>query len=425
MSGNDPLNPENFDFQQMLEQLGQLFGGIGGGPLRTPSDPWNQARKIAVAIASEGGAEPNVDPTERLRVEDLARVADLHARQRPGVHLAEDVRIVPVSRSAWTSEAVTAYQPFFDRFTEALSQTGTVETTMGSDMAPDDASMLEPMSRMFGQMMSQLAPMMVVNSAGAMLGHLGQRVIGTYDLPVPRPGNTVPVVPAGMREIASAVGAPIAEVQMYVLIHELIAHGVLSIPHVAVRLEALYMDFASAFRPNPEAIMDQVGDITDLSQLMQISETMSDPETVLGMMRSPAHDLLMPQLDALVAAVLGFVEHATMNACASLMTGHPAIRDALRARRIDRSDAENFMEQLLGLNVDSATLERGEAFIAGIVERAGDAGLERLWADELDLPTAAEVDAPGLWLARIGMGSGSSGAVDFEIPDDLSGLDDF
>ena len=36
-----------------------------------------------------------------------------------------------------------------------------------------------------------------------------------------------------------------------------------------------------------------------------------------------------------------------------------------------------------------------------MVERAGADGLARLWVDEQDLPTPAEVDAPGLWLARI------------------------
>ena len=39
----------------------------------------------------------------------------------------------------------------------------------------------------------------------------------------------------------------------------------------------------------------------------------------------------------------------------------------------------------------------------GVLERADESALARLWADELWLPTPAEVDAPGLWLARIGL----------------------
>ena len=48
-------------------------------------------------------------------------------------------------------------------------------------------------------------------------------------------------------------------------------------------------------------------------------------------------------------------------------------------------------------------MDRGRAFVNGVVERAGEDALPRLWRDELDLPTPAEVDAPGLWLARIGL----------------------
>ena len=32
---------------------------------------------------------------------------------------------------------------------------------------------------------------------------------------------------------------------------------------------------------------------------------------------------------------------------------------------------------------------------------APEEGLARLWSDERNLPTPAELDAPGLWLARI------------------------
>ena len=35
------------------------------------------------------------------------------------------------------------------------------------------------------------------------------------------------------------------------------------------------------------------------------------------------------------------------------------------------------------------------------VERAGMEGLNRLWESESLLPTPNELDAPGLWLARI------------------------
>jgi uncharacterized protein (DUF2342 family) len=43
-----------------------------------------------------------------------------------------------------------------------------------------------------------------------------------------------------------------------------------------------------------------------------------------------------------------------------------------------------------------------------VIERAGPEGLNRLWESERMLPTPAELDAPGLWLARI------------ELPEDMT-----
>ncbi len=49
----------------------------------------------------------------------------------------------------------------------------------------------------------------------------------------------------------------------------------------------------------------------------------------------------------------------------------------------------------------------GVSFIDGVVERVGSKGLDRLWVDESNLPTPSEVDAPGLWLARLDLETGN------------------
>ena len=56
---------------------------------------------------------------------------------------------------------------------------------------------------------------------------------------------------------------------------------------------------------------------------------------------------------------------------------------------------------LFGFDVGRAQVDRGAAFVRGVLERAGEEGLSRLVTDPHSLPTPAEVDAPGLWLERI------------------------
>jgi len=413
--GNDPFG----ELSKLLGQLG--LGGAGGaagalgglGGLGGGGDPWASARQIAQGVANEGASEANLDPLVRMAITDLARVADLHVRQVPGVRLSASVSVRPVSRSEWTDTSLDIYKPFFQQFGDAVGSAGAEQIPAG-----------DPLGMMMGQMLGSLGPMMVAASAGSMIGHLGQRALGQYDLPVPRPGNDVLIVPSTIDTSAAEWGVPVDELRLVTLIHELAAHAVLGTSHVRNRLESLFIDFASAFRPNVEMIGERFGNLTDLSQLANISEELSDPQMLLDMMRSPTHDLLVPQLDALVAVVLGYVDAAVARATTNLVPSSDRIRSAMRERTLGVTPADRFMERLLGIDIDESTLDRGNNFITGIVERAGDDALERLWADDLDLPTAAEVDAPGLWLARIGLDPDLPGGADMEIPDDLSGLDD-
>jgi putative hydrolase len=326
-----------------------------------------------------------------------------------------EVSVKPVTRAGWTVDSLDAYRQFFERFGEAI----------GRGPAPDPGA-VDPFAAMFGMLFSSLAPVMVAASAGAMIGHLGQHAMGQYELPVPRPGNEVLVVPSAIDGAAAEWAVPVDELRMWVLVHELATHAILSVPHVRNRLDSLFIDFATAFRLDPEAIEERfgaVGGLEDLGRLQELAGELNDPDVILSMMRTPAHALLMPQLDALVAAVLGSVDLAVERVCLTLVPSHHRIRSEMRSRTLTDTQADRFMERLLGINITEATLDRGRAFVDGIVDRAGDEGLRRLWADELDLPTAAEVDAPGLWLARIGLDPDMA-LPEIDIPDDLSGLDD-
>jgi uncharacterized protein (DUF2342 family) len=77
------------------------------------------------------------------------------------------------------------------------------------------------------------------------------------------------------------------------------------------------------------------------------------------------------------------------------------VTEALRRRRVTADPSDRFVERLFGLELTQAHYEHGAAFVHGVVERSGADALERLWKSERELPTPAEIDAPGLWLARI------------------------
>ena len=135
--------------------------------------------------------------------------------------------------------------------------------------------------------------------------------------------------------------------------------------------------------------------------LADLQSSLTDPDIVLGAVRSPAQDQIQPELTALVAAISGYVDWVMDTLGANLIGSYAMTTEALRRRRVEADASDRFVERILGLELDADQYDRGTRFANGVVERAGAEGLHRLFAEPSTLPTPAEVDAPGLWLARI------------------------
>ena len=84
-----------------------------------------------------------------------------------------------------------------------------------------------------------------------------------------------------------------------------------------------------------------------------------------------------------------------------LIGSYRVLAEAVRRHRLEADQAEVFVARLLGLSIGQDQIDRGKNFVGGVIERAGEPGLARLWESARCLPTPADVDAPGLWLARI------------------------
>ena len=86
---------------------------------------------------------------------------------------------------------------------------------------------------------------------------------------------------------------------------------------------------------------------------------------------------------------------------AGLIGSYDQLTEALRRRRVEADPSNRFIERMFGLELTQSQYERGTSFVSGVIERAGDSELSRLWEKEQNLPTPNEIEAPGLWLARI------------------------
>jgi putative hydrolase len=359
---------------------------------------WDAARQLALSIATDGGEEGNVDPLERIRLEQLARIAELHVGNATGLPTSfggTGISIVPVTRGQWATTTLESWRPLFERLASSLTPPATPTTPDPSD----------PLSFM-APLMAMMGPMMMGMTAGSMIGHLSRRSFGQYDLPVPRIAkDDVMVIPANFETFASEWSIPADDLRLWVCAQEIAMHSVLRIPHVRATVDEFLSAYAAGFEPDPNALEDRLGsmefDMSDPAAMSGMQSMFGDPELLLGAIQSQAQRDMLPKFEALIAAIVGYVDHIVDAVGSSLLSNTTMISEAVRRRRVEADDSDRFVERLFGLELTQATYDRGAAFVAGIVERAGNDGLVRLWESERTLPTPAELEAPGLWLARI------------------------
>jgi putative hydrolase len=406
---SDPGSPNPFEQFPLFGDLARLFsqGGAGGGA------PWDAARNLALAVATEGESEPNVDPLERIQLEQLARVAELHVANVTGLSTTvtgRELTIMPVTRGQWAQRTLEDYRPLLEQLASSLGSAegvGDLEPRPGEPgLGPEDTpDQLDQFAAMLGPMIKAMQPMMVAMTAGSMVGHLARRSFGQYDLPIPRrPSDELAILVPNLDEFGTGWSLPSDDLRLWICLHEIAHHTVLGVPHVRARLESLLTRYTTSFRNDPNALEDQLGDI-DLTggpdSMASLQKLMGEPGALLGAIQSDEQRALLPQLEATVAVVVGVVDHVMDEVGTKLISSYGMLTEALRRRRVETSEADRFVERLLGLELSQRTYDRGSAFVEGVVERAGAEGLARLWEGERLLPSPPEVEAPGLWLARI------------------------
>ena len=175
------------------------------------------------------------------------------------------------------------------------------------------------------------------------------------------------------------------------------------VDHVQKRLQELLLNYVRNFESNPSGLGELVQDIDmeSPSAFEDLQRSLGDPEVVLGVIQSEAQLSLLPELHSLLAVIVGYVDHVMDKVGTGLIGSYDQLTEALRRRRVEADPSNRFIERMFGLELTQAQYERGTSFISGVIERASDSELSRLWEKEQNLPTPNEIDAPGLWLARI------------------------
>ena len=247
----------------------QPFGGIplfgdlakamsGQGPLQ-----WDVARQVAISTATNGtNTEANVDPSSRVSLEQLAPIADMHVRNYTGLTTCTSSgsgtalpNIVVTNHSTWVHHTLESYKPLFTQLATALSNPSADAPQPGTELDSET----DQITAMMLSLNKMMAPAMMGMSIGSMIGQLSLRAFGQYDLPIPRePKNQILLVASNVEQFANDWSIAVDDMRMWVLIHELTSHAVLSVDHVRDSINQQISKYIAAFRPNPNALMDRL-----------------------------------------------------------------------------------------------------------------------------------------------------------------------
>ncbi len=361
----------------------------GTGPVN-----WELARQVAIAVASWGTDDPPPTDEDRSGFEDTVRAAELHVAELTGLPSPPEVATVEVQRrSQWVEASIRGLreliEPAATRMSESFSklQQDQLPAEMGGQFA-GAAAMLGPLSAL-----------LLGVQTGTVLGTIGQRALGQYDVALPRPGpGTLQFVVPNIARFEQEWSLPPLEFRARVAVHEVIHHFEFARPWVRGHLVGLVRDYASTLD-------------LDLGGLQERLERMdiSDPEALQGLFQSdeglfgPVMDdeqrLKLARIQSFVIAAEGYGDHVTSQLGARLLGSESQIGEALRRSREGESDDPVF-ERLLGIEMKRDQYRLGTQFCDTVVELTDEATLARMWDSAENLPSLPELEEPRLWLAR-------------------------
>ena len=394
-------NPFGFDLDELMRML-QTQGPVN----------LDIARQFATAVATadpdtgESEPEPEIDAATRSTFDDVVRAAQVTVAETTGIAGTLGVTSVCVDRAGWADATIEGLVPVFTSLAGALQRSGDADSGVvdPASLGLSESDLPPEMGGDIGAfLMQSLLPLLLGVWSGSMIGQLAHHALGQYDLPLPLHGPpTQRFLVRNVEAFAEEWALPADELRYALALREVVHGAQRSIPWVRDELERLASAYVGAYEVQPDALQEQLGDINPLdpSSMSGLSK-LGDPNMLLGAMQSPLQEPLLESLQRFVSVIEGYTDVVVEVLGERMMTSHTRIDEALRRHRLDRGDSAAFVDRLLGLELDRGHYDEGVAFSRGVVERGGIEQLNRLWSSVEMIPTRSELEAPGLWIARI------------------------
>jgi putative hydrolase len=382
-------NPEAFADTPLFREIQRVLLS-STGPVN-----WELARQIGIATATGGGQDPAPGTEAQKGFEEAVRVAELAVTDLTGLTPPPDVtRVRAVRRAEWVEANVRGLEGLFEPAAERLGK-------VLSQARREEVGDLPPEAQMFGALIDRMSPLLMGAQVGVVLGTLGQRVLGQYEVPLPRGGEpsllfVVPNIEAFERDWS----LPPVEFREWVAFHETTHAFQLGRPWVRDHFLGLLRELSEEMEVDIGALESRLEGL-DLSDPQRLSEALGDPGELLGGALTDEQKLLLARVQAFMAAAEGHASHVMEIAGRRILSEYERIEEAMRRQHEERSQEQRAVERLLGIDLKLEQYRLGRSFCETVVELTDEATLARMWEGPEALPSMPELEEPRLWLARM------------------------
>ena len=358
--------------------FGDIFNILGQqGP-----DAWfDTATQLALNIARGSDGDPNPEPIERQRLEELAPLVGRHVDALFGV--ASVPVITAVNRSALTSAALAQWRPLI---APLVTSPPVLSEELDKDANP-----------MMAQMASTLGPLFTGFQMGSVAGHFSERAWSLAVLPLPRDDSGRLLVVNNLASFAEAWTLEHDEVFVFALAQEFVASLVLTQPGTGDALRALLFDAVH------EATIAQGDLLTRLQSIVNpedLTSFINNPEALLEGIEMPDETDATRAINAAASVLSAFFEAAAHEITEAILGPRPALVEAYRRHRHSDARGEDAAAALFGISTQGPHHEQAHEFVATLQREHTLKVFDALLRVD-GLPSASELTNPEEWYQRV------------------------
>jgi coenzyme F420 biosynthesis associated uncharacterized protein len=367
---------------------------------------WDLAARVGRRVA--GGAELEVRPAWSRQFTELSTTADTAVAEFTGLGGELPPPIAePLDRGQWVEANLATLRRVLRPLAEKVATRRSWRAT-----GPMPSAMRSSTRVLTGA------------EAGTLLGYVGQRVLGQYDLPVPRPNGDAstaaqaaglaadgpgPVRAQGEGTVWYVVpnivgterrhGFRPAHFRLWIALHET-AHRrqFRGVPWLPGHIQGLLDDYLGSVQVDEQGLKRLAQRAQELARRVLAGESVD----VLDLVVSPEQRGWLNQVQATMTVLEGHGEFVMDQIGAKLVPGHDHMRQVLHERRQSASLGGRLLQELLGLRQKLDQYSQGEAFVRRLHERGGMSAVNLVFSEPAALPTLDEVRDPDRYLARAG-----------------------